>query len=107
MEIIDEDGWEEEKKDNDLVIKSKYGPDGRKIWLCVAIVNVGPQLLEKKLLDIENLPKWNTTVTEARTLKTISKDMFITYKVTAEGAGGLVSARDFTYGAKYIRKNKK
>ena len=70
-------------------------------------MNVSPQLLEKKLLDIENLTKWNSTVTEARILRTISKDMFITYKVTAEGAGGLVSARDFIYGAKFIRKNGK
>ena len=54
------------------------------------------------MLDIDNLVEWNSTLTESRILKTISKDVFITYKVTAEGAGGLVSARDFLYGATYF-----
>ena len=105
--VEDEADWTMEKKEKDIVIKSKVMKHGRKIWLCKAKVNVSPGLLERNLLDIDNLVEWNSTLTESRILKTISKDVFITYKVTAEGAGGLVSARDFLYGATHFRRDGK
>ena len=108
VEIVsDEADWTMEKKEKDIVIKSKVMKHGRKIWLCKAKVNVSPEVLERHLLDIDNLVEWNSTLTESRVLKTLSRDVFITYKVTAEGAGGLVSARDFLYGATHFRRNGK
>ena len=87
-----------------MVIKSKISKKGRKLWLCTAKVKVAPEVLEEKLMDIDNLTSWNTTVTESRVLKNLRKDVFITYQVTAEGAGGVVSARDFVFGAKTVRQ---
>ena len=108
VEIVSEEAdWTMEKKEKDIVIKSKVMKHGRKIWLCKAKVNVSPEVLERNLLDIDNLVEWNSTLTESRVLKTLSRDVFITYKVTAEGAGGLVSARDFLYGATHFRRNGK
>ena len=89
------------------MIKSKVWKHGRKIWICKAKVRVAPRVLEKNLLDIDNLASWNTTITESRIIKNLAQNMFVSYKVTAEGAGGLVSARDFLYGAKYIRRDGK
>ena len=81
LEVLEEEEWEIEKDADDVKIKSKVGNHGRKLWLCEAKVNVTPELLEKKLLDIDNLAKWNTTVTESRIIKNVSDKVFITYKV--------------------------
>ena len=81
LEVLEEEEWEIEKDADDVKIKSKVGNHGRKLWLCEAKVNVAPKLLEKKLLDIDNLAKWNTTVTESRIIKNVSDKVFITYKV--------------------------
>ena len=105
--IVEEDGWTVEKQEGEVIIKSKVGEHGRKIWLLAATVNITPEILETRLMDIDNLAKWNTTLTESRRIKTLSRDCFITHKVTAEGAGGLVSARDFVYGAKHVRRHGK
>ena len=105
--IVEEDGWTVEKQEGEVIIKSKVGEHGRKIWLLAATVNITPETLETRLMDIDNLAKWNTTLTESRKIKTLSRNCFITHKVTAEGAGGLVSARDFVYGAKFVRRHGK
>ena len=104
MELADDSDWAAEKEEGEMVIKSRISKQGRKLWLCQAKVNVAPDVLEKKLLDIDNLATWNSTVTESRVLKNLRKDVFITYQVTAEGAGGMVSARDFVFGAKTVRQ---
>ena len=49
--------------------------------------------------------QWNTTLTESRLVARLSSSAFLTHGVTAEGAGGLVSARDFVYGAKVVRRH--
>ena len=49
--------------------------------------------------------QWNTTLTESRLVARLSSSAFVTHGVTAEGAGGLVSARDFVYGAKVVRRH--
>ena len=45
---------------------------------------------------------WNSTVTQSKVLKKISDEVKVTYQVTSEGGGGVVSARDFVYGAKSV-----
>ena len=86
VHLTEEDDWNEEMVEEE---------EGRKIFLCTATVNVPPKILEAKLMDIENLPSWNSTVTESRVLKKPEEECVWTYQVTAEGGGGLVSARDF------------
>ena len=104
LDLLAEDDWIDESCEGEMVIRSKISKKGRKLWLCTAKVNVAPDVLEKKLLDIDNLTAWNSTVTESRVLKNLRKDVFITYQVTAEGAGGVVSARDFVFGAKTVKQ---
>ena len=45
---------------------------------------------------------WNSTVTQSKVVRKISDDVKVTYQVTSEGGGGVVSARDFVYGAKTL-----
>ena len=107
MELADDSDWAAEKEEGEMVIKSRISKQGRKLWLCQAKVNVAPDVLEKKLLDIDNLTSWNSTLTESRLIKNLRKDVFIAYQVTAEGGLGVVSARDFVYGAKIARRGQR
>ena len=104
IKLSEEDDWNLEMEEDEAVIKSKINKEGRKIFLCTATVNVPPQVLEDKMMDIDNLPSWNSTVTESRVLRNLKKDVFVSYQVTAEGGGGLVSARDFVYGGRALHR---
>ena len=106
MELAnEEDGWKVEKEQGEAVVKSKKNKDGRKVWLCTALVDISPKDMWEKLLDTDNLTSWNTTLTESKTLKKLDGDVKVSYQVTTEGGGGIVSARDFVYGSKTIEKN--
>ena len=107
VQLVEEDGWNEEKVEGEAVVKSKINKEGRKIFLCTATVNVPPKVLEQKMMDIDNLTSWNKTITESKVLKNLKKDVFVSYQVTAEGGGGLVSARDFVYGGKAMHRGGK
>merc|ERR1712029_727998 len=104
---IEEDGWKVEKEQGEAVVKTKKNKEGRKVWLCTAKVKVSPQFLWDKIEDTDNVTSWNTTVTQSKTLKKISDEVKVTYQVTSEGGGGVVSARDFVYGAKKLVSGKK
>lgn len=100
------DGWKEEKQDKktgDIVESKKIGK-GRKVYRCKAKVKMTVKALADLIKDCDTVTKWNQTLTESRTLKKLTDDTMISYQVTSEGGGGLVSARDFVYGskAKYI-----
>ena len=56
---------------------------------------------------MDNLTSWNTTLTQSKILKTVSSDTRVTYQVTSEGGGGVVSARDFVYGSKSLESGNK
>merc|ERR1712172_346897 len=98
----EEDGWKVEKEQGEATVKTKKNKDGRKVWLCTSTVNVNPKFLFDKMKDVDNLTSWNTTLTQSKTLKTVSSDTKVTYQVTSEGGGGVVSARDFVYGSKSL-----
>merc|ERR1712172_245308 len=85
----EEDGWKIEKEQGEATVKTKKNKDGRKVWLCTATVNVNPKLLFDKMKDVDNLTSWNTTLTQSKTLKTVSSDTKVTYQVTSEGGGGV------------------
>ena len=74
-----EEGWSVEKQQGEVVISSKLGEHGRKIWLLEATVNITPETLEARIMDIDNITKWNTTLAEAGNIKTVSRDSFISY----------------------------
>merc|ERR1711893_583309 len=96
------DGWKEEKKDDKTgdIVESKKNKSGRKIYRCKAKINIPPKLLIEAISDTDHVTDWNKTLTEAKVLKTLNKDCAISYQVTSEGGGGMVSARDFVYVSK-------
>ena len=102
----EEDGWEVEKEQGDAIVKIKKNKDNKKVWLCTATVDVAPKVLWDKLLDTDNLTSWNTTLTQSKTLKKLDGDVKVSYQVTSEGGGGVVSARDFVYGSKTLVKDR-
>ena len=101
----EEDGWKVEKEQGDATVKIKKNKEDRKVWLCTATVDVAPKVLWDKLLDTDNLTTWNTTLTESKTIKKLDGDVKVSYQVTSEGGGGVVSARDFVYGSKTLVKD--
>ena len=105
----EEDGWTVAKEEEGAVVKTKKNKEGRKVWLCRATVNVDPAVLWAALIDTDSLTSWNTTLTTSKVLKTLAEDVKVTYQVTSEGGGGVVSARDFVYGcqAQVVSDNKK
>ena len=58
------------------------------------------------LKDIPNSTKWNKTLTKCQVVNELSEDIKVTYQVTSEGGGGLVSARDFVLVVKQGYKGK-
>ena len=88
MELAnEEDGWKVEKEQGEATVKSKKNKEGRKVWLCTALVDISPKDLWAKLLDTDNLTSWNTTLTESKTIKKLDGDVKVSYQVTAEGGG--------------------
>jgi len=97
-----EDGWKEEKNDKKTgdTVESKKNKKGRKIYRCKARINIPPKLLIAAISDTDSVTTWNTTLTEAKLLKTLNDECAISYQVTCDGGGGMVSARDFVYASK-------
>ena len=98
--VEDEEGWTVVKEQGEAVVKMKINKEGRKVWMCTATVKVDAGVLWDKLISTDDLTSWNTTLTTSRVLKTLSDDIKVTYQVTSEGGGGVVSARDFVYGCR-------
>jgi len=77
-------------------VHSKFLRKNHKIFRITATIEIPPQLLYDELNhNIENVPKWNPTLLECRTLKVLNEKAAVSYQVAAEGGGGIVSARDF------------
>merc|ERR1712045_466288 len=96
------DDWKEEKKDKNTgdVVESRKNSAGRKIYRCKARIEMPAKLLIEAVSNTDKVCEWNKTLTEARVLRTINKDCAISYQVTSDGGGGMVSARDFVYVSK-------
>merc|ERR1712045_100902 len=101
VKLADE-AWKEEKNDKNTgdVVESRKNSAGRKIYRCKAKIEMPAKLLIEAISNTDKVCEWNATLTEARVLKTINKDCVISYQVTSEGGGGMVSARDFVYVSK-------
>ena len=97
FEILNsEEDWKEAKRNQfgDIVM-TKKNTRGKNIYRVKAVIDVSPEKLIPALQDIANSTKWNKTLTKCEIVKEVSDDVKITYQVTAEGGGGMVSARDF------------
>ena len=59
-------------------------------------MNISPRLLLEELFyKIEQVPTWNPTLVDCRTIQPIDQHTDISYQVCAEAGGGVVSTRDF------------
>merc|ERR1711936_200875 len=94
--------WKEEKNNKDTgdLVESRKNAAGRKIYRCKARIEMPAKLLIEAITNTDKVCEWNATLTEARVLKTVNKNCVISYQVTSDGGGGLVSARDFVYVSK-------
>merc|ERR1711868_203062 len=88
------------------IVESKKKNGGRKIYRCRAKIAMPSKLLIEAMSATDSVTEWNTTLTEARILKTLNDDCAISYQVTTDGGGGMVSARDFVYVSKKGYKGK-
>ncbi len=52
-------------------------------------------LMEELFFNIETAPSWNPQLSECRTVQSIDSHTDISYQVSAEAAGGVISPRDF------------
>ncbi|KAG8227548.1 hypothetical protein J437_LFUL000648 [Ladona fulva] len=72
------------------------GQKGKKIYRLRGRVEIAPKVLLDELFSrLENVPSWNPTILESHRIQTVDDHTDISYIVTAEGGGGLVSSRDF------------
>ena len=94
--IVSQEDWKEVKR-SDLgdIVATKKNKHGKKIYRIQAIIDVAPEKLISALKDVSNTTKWNTTLTKFEIVSELSDDVKVSHQITAEAAGGLVSARDF------------
>merc|ERR1711970_799256 len=91
-------GWKDEKTGD--IVESSKNEKGKKIYRCKATVAAPPALLIEAMRDTDKVVDWNKTLLQSKLLKRINDDFSITYQVTSDGGGGMVSSRDFVYCAK-------
>jgi len=100
------DGWKEEKKaDNGDIVMSKKNKRGKKVYRIVLVIDCPPEKLIKGLESCKDLTSWNNTLTKHEILKEFPNNVRISYQITTEAAGGMVSARDFIFIYKNDRRN--
>jgi len=94
--ILNSPDWKLEKQlENGDRVQVKQ-VKGKKVFRLTGYVNLSPkQLLEELFYKIEQVPSWNPTLVECRTIQPIDEYTDISYQVCAEAGGGVVSTRDF------------
>ena len=92
-----EDGWKVQKKDKDVCVEMKEDSKGNKIYRCVTKVSIPGKIVVDTIRDADKLIPRIYTNTEARVLKKLSDDVAISYQITTDAAGGMVSAREFIF----------
>jgi hypothetical protein len=104
--ITTDEEWKEVKKNEvgDSVVTRK-NKSGKNIYRIKAVIDVSPGTLINALKDIGKQTSWNKTLTKLDVLSEVSDDVKVTYQVTTEGGGGIVSARDFVLVIKRYSTN--
>jgi len=100
LEILrSNDGWAVEKTDdvNNVTVEMKKNSKGKKIYRCKAKINMPANMLIDHIKDTDNICDWNKTLKTSKVLKKLNDSIGISYQVTTDAAGGMVSSRDFVY----------
>ncbi|XP_056627479.1 steroidogenic acute regulatory protein, mitochondrial isoform X1 [Triplophysa dalaica] len=98
LEIVEStDGWKLDLAEkNGDVIYSKALKGNRKVFRLEAELNASPEeLYEILFLRVEEMHRWNPSITSIRVLKQVGRNTMVTHEVSAETAGNLIGQRDF------------
>ncbi|KAK9886631.1 hypothetical protein WA026_017554 [Henosepilachna vigintioctopunctata] len=95
-ELFRTTGWKIKTENELAVVHSMTLSNGHTIFKISATFNSSPRNLFSELFyEVETIPKWNSAILEAQRLQIIDDHTDIIYQLSASGAGGLVSSRDF------------
>ncbi|KAA0724854.1 Steroidogenic acute regulatory protein, mitochondrial [Triplophysa tibetana] len=98
LEIVEStDGWKLDLAEkNGDVIYSKALKGNRKVFRLEAELDASPEeLYEILFLRVEEMHRWNPSITSIRVLKQVGRNTMVTHEVSAETAGNLIGQRDF------------
>ncbi|KAI7796611.1 putative steroidogenic acute regulatory protein [Triplophysa rosa] len=98
LEIVEStDGWKLDLAEkNGDVIYSKVLKGNRKVFRLEAELDASPEeLYEILFLRVEEMHRWNPSITSIRVLKQVGRNTVVTHEVSAETAGNLIGQRDF------------
>ncbi|XP_030753465.1 steroidogenic acute regulatory protein-like [Sitophilus oryzae] len=88
--------WKLEKHQDHAYVYIRKDPKLGTIFKLVAEINSSAKfLLEELYFKVHELATWNSAVKESHKIQTIDEYTDISYQISADGAGGLVSSRDF------------
>ncbi|TRY68621.1 hypothetical protein TCAL_12158 [Tigriopus californicus] len=95
--LLNSSDWKLEKRNSHGdTVHSKHIRGNKKVFKLTGKVMIPPKLLLEELFyQIEDVPSWNPTLKECKTIQPIDSHTDISYQVAAEAAGGMVSTRDF------------
>ena len=73
---------------------SKSTKEYGKVFKLIAEIDVDALTYYNDIIEkAADIPSWNPTVLEVRTLEMVDDNTEVTYNIAAEGAGGMVSSR--------------
>ncbi|KAF7268049.1 hypothetical protein GWI33_018791 [Rhynchophorus ferrugineus] len=88
--------WKPEKHQDNAHVYTRKDPNTGTIFKLVTEFDTSPKfLLEELYYEVNELATWNSTVKESHKVQILDERTDISYLISADGAGGLVSSRDF------------
>uniref|UniRef100_A0AAR5QD71 START domain-containing protein n=1 Tax=Dendroctonus ponderosae TaxID=77166 RepID=A0AAR5QD71_DENPD len=88
--------WKLRRQQNESRVFDRKDPQAGTIFKLETQIDASPRyILDELYFRVANLPKWNPTVKESQKVQAIDEFTDITYQVSENGAGGIVSSRDF------------
>ncbi|CAO1325303.1 unnamed protein product [Diamesa hyperborea] len=95
--LLESSGWKTEKvtPQNDKIQTSMKSEIGKVFRLTAKVEIPAKKLMQDLYYNLEDVPKWNPTLLEAKVLNKVDIHTDVVYSVSAPGGGGFVKSRDF------------
>ncbi|KAL1512666.1 hypothetical protein ABEB36_002223 [Hypothenemus hampei] len=95
-DLFQKTDWKLERQHNLDCVYVRKDPKSGSIFKLETEINIPPRyLLDELYCGIGNLSNWTSSVKESYKVQAIDEHTDITYQISEDGAGGLVSSRDF------------
>ncbi|XP_060517726.1 steroidogenic acute regulatory protein-like isoform X2 [Cylas formicarius] len=95
-DLVQESDWKLERQQGQDKVFTRNVPKVGKIFKLEAEVDASSKfLLEELYYKVQDFPKWNPAIKESHKIQIIDEHTDICYQISTNGAGGLVSSRDF------------